>query len=79
MIPKFGVIRGNAELVDTQNKGTTTLLTVQATAISKRAAKRGAKLEAMSLIPLTDQTVVNSTQLRGTGRNSKWLFTISDE
>ena len=75
----FGFIRGNAEIVDTQNKGTETVLTIQATGINKRAAKRGAKREATDLIPLFQQTIVNSTQLRSTGRKDKWLFTVSDK
>lgn len=75
----LGLIRSNAEIVDVQNKGTTTILTVQAVGVTKRSAKRGARKEASSLIPIYDQTVVNSTKIRGTNRQGKWLFTISSE
>jgi len=75
----FGIIRDNAEIVDTQTKGKNTVLTVQAIGVTKRACKRGARKEATDLIPLPKQNVVNSTKLRSGSSNKKWLFTISDE
>jgi len=75
----LGLIRDNAEVVDVKTKGTTTVLTVQAIGVTKRACKRGARREARDLIPIPNQTVVNSSKLRSKRANKKWLFTISDE
>jgi len=75
----FGIVRDNAETIDVQTKGSTTVLTVQAVGVTKRACKRGARKEASDLIPIPRQTVVNSTKLRSSTSNKKWMFTISDE
>jgi hypothetical protein len=75
---RFGILLDNAEIVDKQKKGETFVLTVQARGVSKNAAKRGARKEASSLIPLKDQNIINETQEKSSAMDKHWLFTIAD-
>lgn len=75
---RFGILMDNAEIVDEQKKGETLVLTVQARGVSKNAAKRGARKEASSLIPVVEQNFINSTKEKSGRMNEMWLFTISD-
>jgi len=75
---RFGFIAPNAETVDVRDKGTVTVMDVQARGVTKRAAKRGARKEASSLIPITEQNFINETKLGSKGMGSKYLFTITD-
>lgn len=75
---RFGFLLDNAEIVDTRHQGSVTLLTVHSSGATKRAALRGARKEASSIIPAHQQNVINSTEVGGNGFfREQWMFTIS--
>lgn len=78
MTPRLGLLLDNAEIVDHQTKGKTTVLTIQARGVTKRACKRGAKKEASSVIPATEQNIINETEMKSGRFNESWMLTIAD-
>lgn len=75
---RLGLLAPNAKTVDVRQRGSVTIMDVEARGLTKRAAKRGARKEASSLVPVTRQNFINATELSTKGLGSKYLFTISD-
>lgn len=76
---RFGIIRSNAELIDDEQRGDIRILRYEAIGVTRRAAIRGAKKEASSLIPIPRQDVLNVTKIGGDrGANDAYIVTISN-
>lgn len=75
----FGFSGLNAEIVDNQKKGAgERTIAIVASGVTKRAAKRGAMLEAQPMIPLRDQDVDLIEKERSLGPFvSRYLFRIT--
>lgn len=76
---RFGFIRSNAELIDHERRGEVTILKYEAIGVTKGSAIRGAKREARSIIPMTDQEVINVKRLDGRSRgDNAYLIAITN-
>ena len=75
----FGFSGLNAEIVSNEPKGEgERTLTIVASGITKRAAKRGARLEAQPMIPIRDQVVELIEKERSLGPlTDRYLFRIT--
>lgn len=74
----FGLTDRNGEVIDQRQLGETLILTVSANGITRRAARRTARLEATEVIPVGNQQVVNSTLDKNFRFQSRYLFNIAE-
>jgi len=76
---RLGFILGNADIVDVREKGSVTVLTVVSSAPTKRSAKRGARAEASTIIPITQQNFIKESKNEKSYFRDVWRFNISDD
>lgn len=74
----FGLTDRNGEVIDQRQLGETLILTVSANGITRRAARRTARLEATEVIPIGNQQVINSTLDKNFRFQSRYLFNIAE-
>lgn len=74
----FGFTGLGAEIVEIEDRGKEKILRILSRGITERAAVRGAKNEAMAIIPIRDQEVLNITEDRRISRfSTRYIITIA--
>ena len=74
----FGFTGLGAEIMEIEDRGREKILRILSRGITERAAVRGAKNEAMAIIPIRDQEVLNITEDRRISRfSTRYIVTIS--
>lgn len=76
---RFGFLLDSAEVTEVRERGRITLVTVHSRGATKRAAMRGARKEATSIIPAHRQDFINELQLSEGFLGEQWMFTIAND